>query len=178
MPPSKEKMSAVLNTSQEPCLHGNGMNGNPYYGSKADEPVRLRREVGLVNCVTVIVGCIVGSGIFLSPRSVLEYSGSVGMSLVVWTVSGVFSLLGALCFAELGTTITKSGGEYAYILQAFGQLPAFILLWVTLLIINPTGQSITALTFANYVVQPFYIDSDCGPPDIMVRLLAVMCISK
>ncbi|XP_041454027.1 Y+L amino acid transporter 2-like isoform X2 [Lytechinus variegatus] len=177
MPPSKEKMSAVLNTSQEPCLHE--VNGYYTKGKQMGdvEPVRLRREVGILNCVTVIVGCIVGSGIFLSPRSVLEYSGSVGMSLVVWTVSGLFSLIGALCFAELGTTITKSGGEYAYILKAFGELPAFILLWVTLLIINPTGQSITALTFANYVVQPFYIESDCGPPDIFVRLLAVMCIT-
>ncbi|XP_072169684.1 Y+L amino acid transporter 2-like isoform X1 [Diadema setosum] len=193
MPPSKEKEIAagVLNTSREPCIpnvSGDIMNGSSYFGGKSDvkikqmnggshEPVRLRKEIGLVNGITIITGCIVGSGIFLSPKSVLENAGSVGMSLVVWTVSGIFSLIGALCFAELGTTIVKSGGEYSYIFTAFGPLPAFILLWVTLLIINPTGQSIIALTFANYVVQPFYADSDCGPPDIFVRLLAVMCIT-
>lgn len=152
--------------------------GLPYDNLKTDDYVGLKREIGLMNGVTIIVGCIIGSGIFVSPKSVLEYAGSVGMSMVVWTVSGVFSLIGALCYAELGTTIMKSGGEYSYILDAFGNLPAFLLLWVTLIIINPTGQAIVALVFAYYCIQPFYPDPDCPPPDGFVRLAAVLCISK
>ena len=143
-----------------------------------DSYVGLRREIGLWNGVSIIIGCIIGSGIFVSPKSVLVYSGSVGMSMVVWTVSGVFSLIGALCYAELGTTIMKSGGEYSYIFDAFGAIPAFLLLWVTLIIINPTGQAIVALVFAFYCIQPFYPDPDCPPPDIFIRLAAILCISK
>lgn len=146
--------------------------------SSNDSRIALKPEIGLFSSVTIIVGCIVGSGIFLSPKSVLDNAGSVGMSMVVWVVSGIFSLIGALCFAELGTTIPKSGGEYAYIMASFGDLPAFVLLWVTLIIINPTGQTIVALTFAYYVVQPFYPTEDCPPPDIFVRLMAILCLGK
>ncbi|XP_022082359.1 Y+L amino acid transporter 2-like isoform X3 [Acanthaster planci] len=138
--------------------------------------VRLRQEIGLFNGVNIIMGCIIGSGIFLSPKSVLDNAGSVGLSMMVWATSGIFSLIGALCFAELGTTITASGGEYSYIMYAFGQLPAFILLWSTLIIINPTGQAIIALTFANYVSQPFY--GECVDPSTgHVQMLAILCLA-
>ena len=157
---------------------GSGDPGMPIEQMKKPETVGLKREIGLLNGVTIIVGCIIGSGIFVSPKSVLESAGSVGMSMVVWVVSGVFSLIGALCYAELGTTIMKSGGEYSYILEAFGSITAFLLLWVTLIIINPTGQAIVALVFAYYCIQPFYPDPDCPPPDLFVRLAAVLCISK
>ena len=146
--------------------------------SSDDGAIRLRREIGLFNGVSIIVGCIIGSGIFLSPKSVLQNTGSVGMSLVVWSVSGVFSLIGALCYAELGTTIQASGGEYSYILTAFGDIPAFVLLWATLIIINPSGQAIIALVFAEYVLTPFFEESGCAPPDVLIRILAILAIGK
>ncbi|KAK9872890.1 hypothetical protein WA026_020243 [Henosepilachna vigintioctopunctata] len=97
-------------------------------------------------------------------------SGSVGLSIIVWILSGTLSMIGALCYAELGTMIPKSGGDYAYIHEALGALPAFLYMWVALFILVPTGNAITAITLAQYIFQPFW--GTCEAPFLAVRLFA------
>ncbi|KAL1428978.1 hypothetical protein MTO96_016720 [Rhipicephalus appendiculatus] len=147
-------------------------------GSNAESPkgnsVTLKKELGLMNGVGMIVGVIIGAGIFVSPTGVLRYAGSTGMALVVWAACGLISMVGAMCYAELGTMIPKSGGDYAYIFAAFGPLPAFLFLWVALLIIQPTSNAIAGITFANYILEPIY--AGCSPPDNAVRLVAAVVI--
>ncbi|XP_048752301.1 Y+L amino acid transporter 2-like isoform X2 [Ostrea edulis] len=140
-----------------------------------DTAIKLKKELHLHNGVAIIVGIIVGSGIFISPKGVLMESGSVGMSLIVWVLCGVISLVGAICYAELGTMILKSGADYAYIMEAFGHFPAFLYLWVAIIIIIPTGNAITAQTFAYYVLEPLF--PDCEAPGEAVTLLAAVCIT-
>lgn len=69
---------------------------------QSGEGLRMKKELGLMNGVAIIVGVIVGSGIFVSPSLALKYAGSKGMALIVWVLSGFLSMIGALCYAELG----------------------------------------------------------------------------
>ncbi|KAH1017783.1 hypothetical protein HUJ05_008380 [Dendroctonus ponderosae] len=148
---------------------------------KHDEEITLKPKMTLINGITVIVGSIIGSGIFVSPSGVLKNTGSVNVSLLVWTISGVFSMkktkpskVGAYCYAELGTMIRKSGADYAYIMETFGPFMAFIRLWIECMIVRPCSQAIVALTFSQYVMKPLFVD--CDPPDNAARLLAACCI--
>lgn len=123
----------------------------------------LKRNLGLLAAVNVILNVMIGSGIFISPQAALKFSGSIGACLSIWAICGVISLLGALCFAELGCLVPKSGAEYAYLMEAFGKkgkfwgpLPAFVCAWVYVMILRPAEVAIIILTFAEYSIHPFH----------------------
>jgi len=141
-----------------------------------DNIVKLKPKITLVNGITVIVGSIIGSGIFITPKGVLKEVESVGLSLIIWLACGLFSMVGAYCYTELGTAIVRSGADYAYIFEAFGPFLAFLRLWVECMIVRPCAAAIVALTFANYVVEPLF--PTCPQPEIAVRLLAAVAISE
>ncbi|XP_003978613.2 solute carrier family 7 member 8a [Takifugu rubripes] len=143
-------------------------------GKQSGSNVALKKEIGLVSACGIIVGNIIGSGIFVSPKGVLENASSVGVALVVWIITGVITAIGALCYAELGVTIPKSGGDYSYVKDIFGGLAGFLRLWIAVLVIYPTNQAVIALTFSNYVLQPLF--PTCFPPESGLRLLAGVCL--
>ncbi|XP_077543285.1 L-type amino acid transporter minidiscs isoform X1 [Haemaphysalis longicornis] len=150
----------------------NGLPASPGSASA----VGLQPRLGLANGVSLIVGSIVGAGVFVSPAGIVRYAGSAGMSLVVWALSGLSCFIGALCYTELGTMIPKSGGDYTYISAAFGPLPGFLHLWTMLVIAQPASNAVVALTLANYLLRPFYGDVDCISPFWAVRLIAACAL--
>ena len=140
------------------------------------EKVELKRTVSVFSGCAYILGTIIGSGIFVSPKGVIMEAGSVGTSLIIWTLCGLIVLLGALCYAELGTVIPKTGGPYEYIREAFGDFPAFLYCWAIVIIVLPTGNAVIAMTFAYYTIQPFF--PDCDSPPIAVILFAALALGK
>lgn len=143
--------------------------------SPTSEKVQMKKQLGLLEGVAIILGIIFGSGIFVSPKGVIQEVGAVGTSLVIWILCGLLSMVGALCYCELGTAIPKSGGDYAYIFEAYGNLPAFLYLWDATFIFVPCTNAIMGMTFASYVLQPFF-PGDCGVPEGGIQLLAAATI--
>lgn len=144
---------------------------------KKDDSTGLKREVGLVGSIALIVGSMIGSGIFVSPGGVLAESGSVGLSLVIWAAGGLLSICGSLVYVELGTVIPESGGEYSYLSKAFGPIPGFLFAWTSMSLLKPAETGIICLAFAKYAVDPF-IDVETVPTAVkMIGISAIMLIT-
>nr|XP_040060127.1 b(0,+)-type amino acid transporter 1-like isoform X1 [Gasterosteus aculeatus aculeatus] len=145
--------------------------------TKDKQPVKatvLQKDVGLLSGICLIVGTMIGSGIFISPKAVLLFSGAVGPCLLIWAFCGVLATLGALCYAELGTMITKSGGEYSYLMEAFGPIVAYLYSWTTIMVLKPSSLAIITLSFAEYSSSPFY--PGCTPPLVVTKCLSAAAI--
>lgn len=163
----RQRGSAASSSSGGDVAAGSGT-------AAGESSVALKKEIGLVSACGIIIGNIIGSGIFVSPKGVLENASSVGLALIVWIITGVITAIGALCYAELGVTIPKSGGDYSYVKDIFGGLAGFLRLWIAVLVIYPTNQAVIALTFSNYVLQPLF--PTCFPPENGLRILAAICL--
>ncbi|XP_065364639.1 Y+L amino acid transporter 2 [Calliphora vicina] len=179
--PTSEMVLLTPNTENPPNIMANSMstaNDHNKRGASVESNnsrVQMKKQLGLLEGVAIILGIIFGSGIFISPKGVINEVEAVGTSLVIWVLCGLLSMIGALCYAELGTSIPKSGGDYAYILEAYGSLPAFLYLWDAMMIFVPTTNAIMGLTFASYVLQPFYEDG-CEIPTAAKQMLAAVTI--
>lgn len=136
--------------------------------------VSLKKSLGLFNAVSVIVGIIIGSGIFISPKGVLVQSGSVGLSLLVWGASGCVALIGGLCYMELGILMPVAGGDYHYIQKNYGPLLGFLYAWTQVFIVFPAGNAAVSLTFAKYFLQPIF--GSCLPTGNLETIVAASAI--
>uniref|UniRef100_A0A669PBE8 Solute carrier family 7 member 11 n=1 Tax=Phasianus colchicus TaxID=9054 RepID=A0A669PBE8_PHACC len=143
---------------------------------KKEEAVFLRKKITLLRAFSLLIGSMVGSGIFISPKGVLKNSGTVGFSLMVWFACGLLSMFGALCYAELGTRITKSGGHYIYILETLGPLPSFLFLWAEFFAIRPANSAVVSLAFGRYLLEPFF--APCAAPVPAVKLVSLLGYCK
>jgi APA family basic amino acid/polyamine antiporter len=108
------------------------------------------RSLGLFSGTMMVVGGIIGSGIFLNPALVAARVRTTELTLVVWAVGGGIALIGALVFAELGARRPVAGGGYVYLRDAYGKLPAFLYAWTLLLVIATGAIAAVAVTFAGY----------------------------
>jgi APA family basic amino acid/polyamine antiporter len=117
-------------------------------------PRTLARTLGARDLTLIVIGTVIGSGIFIVPGAVLRQSGDhVGVALLVWLAGGVLSVLGALAYGELGAMEPEAGGLYVYVRDTFGRLPAFLYGWTLFFAISSGSLATLAVAGAGYLGQ-------------------------
>src|SRR5438067_867906 len=100
---------------------------------------QLPRALGLRHAIAIVVGTIIGSGIFLVPKEMMQAVGSAKLVYLAWIVGGILSIFGALTYAELGALKPQAGGEYVYVRDGYGPLAGFLYAWTWFVIAKPAS---------------------------------------
>ncbi|WP_312511855.1 APC family permease [Massilia sp.] len=114
---------------------------------------RVRPTIGLREAVAVIVGVVIGAGIFKSPSIVAGLSGGASQMFALWIAGGVISLIGALCYAELTTAYPHPGGDYHYLQRAYGRSVSFLFGWARFSVITTGSIALLGFVFGDYMQQ-------------------------
>lgn len=138
----------------------------------------LRRELGLFSASLLVVGGIIGSGIFFTPAETARALPSGAWVLGIWTLGGVVALAGALTYAELGAMMPEAGGAYVYVREAFGKLPAFLLGWMTLLLIASGAIAAVAMGFAGYLERFVPLEAVGGRLGVAAITITLLTITN
>ena len=155
----------------------------------AKAEISLKKEFSLLSGVAVIVGQIIGSGIFITPRTILSYAGSFGVCMIMWIIGACVSIAGGLCYIELGLLVKRGGGEFGYLVEAyslkdrnqwsklFGSVLGFLFVWSNVCILRPASLGIQSLTCARYLTLPFFSHDD-EVPEHLVKAVAFALLGR
>lgn len=133
----------ALGAPTTPTLHRSGTLEN----------LEKHKTLTYLNGLSLVIGLIIGSGIFSSPSQVNLHVGSPGAALIVWTVSGLLAWTGAASYAELGGAIPLNGGAQIYLSKIFGELAGFLFTWTAILVLKPGSAAIIAIILGEYLTR-------------------------
>src|SRR5713101_2355889 len=117
--------------------------------------VELKRDLGLWSAVAIVVGTVIGSGIFIVPQTMVKLVGSPSLVFVVWIVGGLLSLAGALSYAELAAALPEAGGEYVFLREAYGPMWGFVYSWTQMWVAKSGSIATLATGFFVYLANFF-----------------------
>src|SRR5882724_7628758 len=113
----------------------------------------LRRDLGLAAALAIVIGTVIGSGIFRVPQTMIQSVGTVQMVFVVWVVGGALSMAGALTYAELAAALPGAGGEYVYLTEAYGPMWGYLYSWTQLSVAKSGSIATLATAFFEYTAH-------------------------
>lgn len=128
-----------------------------------NSPVKLERSLGFVASLTLVIGTVIGSGIFFKQASVLDYAGSTTNALLAWTLGGVITLTSGLTIAEIGAQLPHTGGLYVYMEKFYGKLWGFLTGWMQIIIYGPAMIAALGAYLAVLLISFFNLSNDLAP---------------
>ena len=134
----------------------------------------LARRIGLFDATMVVMGGIVGSGIFVNPAIVARSAGEPWLMIAAWLLGGVAALLGAFVYAELSARRPEAGGQYVYLRDAFHPALAFVYGWALLLVTQSGGMAAVAVTFAKYVCSLGRMEANDNVAAVLATIVLIV----
>ena len=134
----------------------------------------LSRRLGRGAAVAIVVGSVIGSGVFLKPGQIAQDGGDFGISILAWILGGGISLIGGLCMCELALMMPQSGGHYVYIREAYGRGPAFLAGWNDTIMSQPAANAALAVAGTNALYQLLGQGKSAPPGIVLMMALAVI----
>ncbi len=135
----------------------------------------FRRALGPFDATMLVIGAIIGSGIFINPYIVAARLPSASLVLTAWVAGGIVALIGALVYAELGALYPRVGGQYAYLRDAYHPLAGFLYGWGLLAVIETGAIAAVAITFAQYTLR-LVGRPDVGPVPLAIAAIVILSV--
>src|SRR5713101_2912541 len=120
-------------------------------GKPTASPTDLVRALGPIDATMIVMGSMIGSGIFITSAESSRLSGAPGWLLLTWTVAGLLTITGALCCAELATMMPRAGGVYVFLREAYGPALGFLFGWTLFLVVQTGTIAAVAIAFARFL---------------------------
>jgi APA family basic amino acid/polyamine antiporter len=143
------------------------MAAEPAAAEAMSAPPELVRALSLRDAIALVLS-VIGTGVFLKTATMAQLVGSPWMVILAWLAAGLLSLAGALTYAELGAMLPEAGGDYVFLREAYGHLPAFLFGWSSLVLIASGGVAAIATAFASFLGSLFPLDVVWGMHDFHV----------
>ena len=148
----------------------------PQESASSDAPTVLPRRVGLLSATAIVVGSVIGSGIFRTPARIADRLPGPLPILSIWVTGGLLALCGVLTLAELASAMPRTGGLFVYLRQGWGRLAAFLFGWSELVIIRAAALGAIATTFSEYLLRVLGFDPAVAPHGDWVHYVAAVAI--
>jgi APA family basic amino acid/polyamine antiporter len=187
--PLSRRGNSAEEFTAEKAAASRGMAAEPASGLAVDDPTEFRRGLGLFDATMVVVGAMIGSGIFMVSADMSRLIGSPGWLLVAWLFTGVLTVTAALSYGELAAMMPHAGGQYVYLREAFSPLWGFVYGWTLILVIQTGTIAAVGVAFArfsgvlfpviaedNYLIAPRHISQGYAVSLSTVQLVAILMI--